>query len=390
MLENANTPGNAPTSLGKVQRVDVQTFEEAAQVVGSNQNTNEAVVQTLDAPLIAGVVNAETVISPISTEQPVFTEEQKKAFFKTLGVEYTGESDIETIKNRLKPDAVIPTEEDKIRQQNAHEMKLLAKFTENGKNTTEQFNLIKTLANLPASEFSRKAAIDALVEAGVSKEEAEPMAKEMYYQIELNNLEPELEETDEEFAARKAKLEKKIALGAKLLESQNSHKQTAFKNILQSLNEAVEADELLAKQEVSILSKVDETLSKFARKKTFELGKVNDTDIPPIQYEVSDATITQVRDILKDPVKRNNFLFNQDGTLNIDNLTEVMVSNFELKGAVKAALLEGQSRQVALIQSVFPYDTPFSLGVGGSAKNANGNGQAVKIGKIQRMNPINS
>jgi len=318
-------------------------------------------------------------------EDKVISEEQRKVFLKELfGDENV---DIEAIKEKLKPAPVEPTEEEKKKAQTERELRLLKLFTERG-GTPEQYNEIKSIANGDKVELSKKKALTELMTAGFSESEAKEMMKNEFYQLELDNLEQDFDnETEEEFEARKKALQKKVEYGAKKLERYSSYEQQQAAGILKGLSDAIESKDLEAKEEAAISSNVDELLSKLPRKQTIELGKYNDVELTPVEHEVSEDSIKQVQEILKDPAKRNNFFNNQDGTLNLPKLTEVLLNHIERGRMVKNALLEGQTRMTAEFRKTFPATTAYELGVGGSPRKNTGNGAATKVGEPKRVSP---
>lgn len=379
-------------SLGKVERINT-IFKEPQQDIDEEENEEGKTTETEgkgseeNKEAEAGATAATTTATAGEESKEIeFTEEQKAAFFKKMGIEYKGDEDFETVKEKLKPAEAQPSEEDKKKAISAAELKQAELFIKNG-GTLEQFNTIKSIANADPKEFSKKAAILELVDAGFTEDEAKDIAKERYYQIELDAIEQEVDETDEEFEARKAKLQKKIDFGTKKIQTKSSYLQKQAGDVIKGLQEAIEAEELQGKAEAEFLSNVDKTLSTLPRKQTFELGKVNDQDIAPILHEVSDESVAKVAELLKDPAKRNQFFYNQDNTLNIANLTPLLVNHFEIKRAIKGALLEGQTRQVAEFEKVFPSKTAFELGVGGSQTKSLQKGKVASSGKPQVVRP---
>lgn len=328
----------------------------------------------------------ETTTTPETTTTNI-SEEQRKAFLKEM---FGDENfDVEAAKEKLKPTPAEPTEteEEKKKVQSEKELRLLKLFVEQG-GTPEQYNEIKNIANGDKVELSKKKALAELMSNGFSEAEAQEMMKQEFYQIELDNIEQDFEnETDEEFEARKKAYQKRVEYGAKKLERYSSYEQQQAAGILKSLSDEIESSDLEAKEEAEISSKVDEMLSKWPRKLTIEIGKNNDTVMSPVEHEVLEGSIQKVADILKDPAKRNNFFNNQDGTLNLPKLTEVLLSYFERNDLAKNALLEGQTRMTAEFRKTFPATTAYELGVGGSPHKNTGKGAATKIGEPKRVSP---
>lgn len=396
MAETANQVEEkiAPAaSLGKVERINTIFKEPQEEEIAEEENEEGTTTETKDKTAeenkqaeAGATATTAAATADEGSKEIEFTEEQKAAFFKKMGIEYKGEEDFEAIKEKLKPTEAQPSEEDKKKAISAAELKQAELFIKNG-GTLEQFNTIKSIANADPKEFSKKAAILELTDAGFTEEEAKDIAKERYYQIELDAIEQEVDETDEEFAARKAKLQKKIDFGTKKIQTKSSYLQKQAGDVIKGLQEAIEAEELQGKTEATFLSNVDKTLSTIPRKQTFELGKVNDQDIAPILHEVSDESLAKVAELLKDPAKRNQFFYNQDNTLNITNLTPLLLNHFEINRAIKGALLEGQTRQVAIFEKTFPSKTAFELGVGGSQTKTLQKGKVASSGKPQAVRP---
>ena len=367
-LEQPKVETAKATSIGKVERVEFAMPKE----------TKEAVAPKAEAPKEAELPKQE---KPKDT----FTEDQRKTFLKEMfGDENV---DIEALKEKLKPAPAEPTEEEKKKAHSEKELRLLKLFVDNG-GTPDQFNEIKSMATADSTEFSKKEATAELIASGFTEKEAASIIKERYYQIELENIEQDFDnETDEEFEERKKSLQKRVDYGTKKLASHSAYKQQQAVNALKGLEQLIESEELQVKEEATISSNVDELLSKMSRKQTIELGKYNDVPLASVDHEVSEDSIKQVADILKDPAKRNNFFKNQDGSLNLPKLTEVLLNNFELKRAVKGALLEGQSRMTAEIRKTFPAVSPYELGIGGTPQKNHFKGVVASTGKVERLRP---
>lgn len=406
MAETATTTEDKKpviASAGKVQRAHLFTQEkELPQQTDESTKAGEDAKAIADAEAAKAAKATETKAAESKTGEEKsgkektgnapaevdFTAEQKKAFFKQLGVDYNSDEDIETIKNKLKPADAEPSEEEKRKAEVAAEMRLLDLFVKNG-GTPEQFSSIKNIANADPEEFSKKAVVMELVQNGISEEEAKAIATEMYYQNLLDNIEQDIDEEDKDFEARKNALQKKVDIGNKIIKAKSTSIQKNAADVIKGLKQALEEEELHSKNEATFLSNVDKTLTTLPRKQTFELGKVNDREIAPVLHEVSEDSIKQVAALLKDPAKRNQFFYNQDNTLNLTNLTPLLLNHFEIQRAVKGALLEGQTRQVAEFEKVFPASTGYELGIGAAATkaNANGKGKIASSGKPERVNP---
>lgn len=83
--------------------------------------------------------------------------------------------------------------------------------------------------------------------------------------------------------------------------------------------------------------------------------------------------------MLKDPVQRNNFLYNKDGSENVENLIELFKWKAIAPGLVKKAALQGATEQVEFFQTHFP-NTPYLVAPGTAAKTNKGGviGKAIE------------
>lgn len=263
--------------------------------------------------------------------------------------------------------------------------KMLDIFTENG-GTIEAYATLKNLASADADalrNLSHSELKTELLESGFTDEEAEGIIAERYTTMSEDDLEQLYDETDKEFAKRKNEFIKKK------LESRGVRQQNKAKEYLDSLRNAVETQKLLGDKEKEFSSKVDEHLQALPKKVTLQLGKVNDLEVAPIDYNVSEEDIQEVAAILKDPSKRQQFFYNDDNSLNLKNITEVMLKARYVDNLAKVAFLEGGTRQVKVVESVFPMQSASSVGVGGSNSNNTGiKGKAARAGEPIPMNTV--
>lgn len=312
------------------------------------------------------------------------TEEQLKAFFEKQGMKYEGLDKLkEKVNYEVPAQTVELTKEQKEEQAKAEEKRVLDFYIANG-GTAESYVAIKNillsedLTSLTVTEIKAD-----MKKEGFNDEEIETVLKERYYQIKTEEIVQGDEEEDADFAARKAQIEKKVAYGAKKIANRSSIIKTKAEGFFTGLKDAIKAEDLLKQEEIQLQSNVDEVLAKLPRKLTFELGKSDNIDLPPVQHEIAEESIAKVSALLKDPEKRKQFLFNQDDSLNVAKLAEIMVRNEELERIAKLSLLEGQSRQVKIFKEVFPSHAQ-DLGVGGSSAPVK-----VKTGNVtQRGKPV--
>ena len=311
---------------------------------------------------------------------PDLNDDQLRDLLKSKGIELDDKG-IEGLKEKLKPAAAATelTAEQKAAEEAALDKRMLDVFIANG-GTAEAYVAFKQIANSDLTELSASELRREMKGKGFSPEEIEEMIKERYYQVKIDELvRDEENETEEEFEARKAKLQKKLTYGTEKLNARGSYLQKQAKDSLNTILESIKVEDLLKQKEAEFSSKVDEKAKLLPRKLTFQLGKVNDQEIAPIDYDVNETDIVEVVDTLKDPAKRNKFFYNEDRSLNLDNIADVMLRNKVLESAIKAVYLEGGDRQVAVFEKLFPGRTAKDIGVGGATGgSANGRKGVIK------------
>ncbi len=340
-----------------------------------------------ETPPVGSNAATEAAAATTETTAPVITDEQLKTYLESQGIKYEG---IDKLKEKVNYEAPAVTteltEEQKTEAARAEEKRMLDFYIQNG-GTADQFVAIKNLLSSDLTQLSVQDIKADMKKEGFDDEEIETVLKERYYQINTEELEQGENETDEDFAKRKASIEKKVAYGAKKVASRGSIIKTKAESFFTGLKDALKSEDLLKQEEVQLASNVDEALKNLPRKMTFQLGKYDDKDIAPVDHEVSEESITAVSALLKDPVQRKQFLFNADDSLNVTKLAEVLVRNHELERAIKGALLEGGTRQVAELEKVFP-STAQALGVGGNNGSVQGQkGKIVSAGKPIQFKP---
>lgn len=308
-------------------------------------------------------------------ELPELSEEQLKELFAKKGIEgFDGNFD--TLKQKLekaeRPADTQPTDEEKKLAESALEKRMLDYHIANG-GTPEQFVALKQIAAIDLKELSVAEIKKEMKENGFNEDEINHILKERYYQLnpeeEIGLLDQKDDETDVDFEARKKNqeefLKKKVSYGSKKLESRSTHTKQNAEGILNNLREAIKAEDNAKQKETEWLSKVDDYSKKAPRTVTLELGKLNEAKLDPVQYDVTEADIAEVVDTLKDSSKRQQYFFNEDNSLNLSKIGDLMLRNKILESAVKAGFIEGGNRQVAIFQKTFP-GSAHALGVGGS------------------------
>lgn len=372
--EVAKTESQVMT-MGKVQRFAMEipndTFATNAE---AEPNVGEAdAVNTNDTPVIE---NKEAVPAK---ELPAFTEDQLKAYFEAQGIKYEG---LEKLKEKINYEpSSEPTVEQKEAAAKAKETRALNKFIEGG-GTGDQFYAIKAVAEADPTQFAINTAKSDLVKAGYTLEEAETFLKEQYFQVDDAELEQDEDETDRAFKKRTKEY------FAKQLANLSTPYKTQAATILADLNSAIESEDLQAQQEVALSAKIDEDFKALPRLLHIEVGEIGGKTVSPIDYDVSETDLAEVRDMLKNAETRNNFLFNTDGSLNTTNLTSVLIKAKMFDSAAQVSFLTGQDRATKAFHKIFPATSAQELGVGGSQSKPNDQtGKPASFGKPQRVQP---
>lgn len=356
-------------SVGKPTSVPMNFNQQQSAVADAEQKTADENV---------GAVQQQVA--------PEFTEEQKTAFFKTLGIEYKGDESLEEVKQKLNYKAPVEqTEEEKKAILLAEEKEILDLFISGG-GTPEQFVSIKNVMNADLKELSRSEKLAELTAAGFDKDEAEDILKERYYQNQLDGLEFDDDgiETKEEFELRKAKLEKKVAFFNSKLENSAAHAKTQAEQVYNNFKQLISDKKLQTQKEVEHAANAEAFLKTLPRKQTFELGQLNGQPLAPVHIDVPESDISEVAEFIKSPAKIKQFLFNEDGSFNLANITDAFLSRQTKTTIARNSLLEGQTRQVNIFRQQFPHTTASSVGIGGAPqKNGNEKGKLASMGKAQ-------
>lgn len=372
-------------SMGKTSRSDfsmgIAPEESSVQSIGETGVANDVAVTGDKTNLAVGDEGVSSGATEVIKEkvQPSFTEDQKKEYFKSIGIDYEGD---EQIKEKFTKQSQAPaTETDEQKQEKAKlkDKRKLDLFISNG-GTVEQFVAIKNFAEADLSQLSANTLKMELSDAGFDDAQIEEIIQERYYQTPDDVIDLLGDESQKTLA------KKKKELFTNKLTNRSAHIKSQAAAALSTLEQAIETEDLMKQREQETLSNIDEQFKKLPRKSTFEIGEINGIAISPIESEVPESEITEVRDMMKDPAKRNQFLYNQDGSVNITNITGVLAENKILKSALKVAYHEAGNRQVAIFEKTFPGRSAYEVGVGGSKAAANNTGTKTpaSFGKTTR------
>lgn len=310
------------------------------------------------------------------------TDDQMKEYFKAKGIEYDG--DIEALKNKLKPVAATLTPEEEEKKKVAFELRMANLYVERG-GTLESFQSIKEMMSADPNELSRKQLEKQLIENGVEKEDAVIAVKQMVLAHDLENLEQGTDEDDTAFEKRKAKLQKEVDAGAKVMANLGLPIIQKAKSIYESLENQVKAIDSEAAEEAELSSNIDAYFKELPREMSLEIGKINEKDIPAVKVPISEEAIASVLSVLKDPKKRDALFYDENGNFNVKTIAGILVRNAILEATARQSLIEGQNRQVEILKERFPNRSAQGLGVGGATKPGSKTGVVTAAGKAQRV-----
>jgi len=285
----------------------------------------------------------------------------------------------DTVKEKLtyQPPPPAPTDTEK-EESNKQLQKRMLEVHLNGGGKIEDFTRLSAIAKADLKELSHNKAVIELKEAGFTDDQAKEIMKERYFQLDDNDI--ELEEDED----KKAFLKKSKDVFSKKLDTKASHIQQQAKSYIDSLTKAVQDSDAEKKRMEQHTSNVEDAIKNYQRKQTLELGKVDDTDIPPIEHEVPEDALTEVKELLKDPVKFEQLLFNKEGDVNLDFIIPHLVRSTSYKNAIKHSYLVGGTRQVEHFEAAFGSSVP---NLGGQPKPDNTVGKPVRRGKSEFVAP---
>lgn len=362
-----------PVKFGKVERAQMIVAKDVDLEEDTNIQNKEGANANLGAD--------KGVDTPKAAPAPSITDEQLKEYFKAQGIDYDGVDKLKEKLNGNQANAPIElTDEQKQTQLNVAEKRRLDLFISSG-GTAEQYVAMKSIAEMDSAEFSNSSLKTELKASGFNEAEIEKAIKDLYSQFSDDELEQFEEETDKDFAKRKKEF------GAKLLANHSLHIQKQVQDSFAQLNNAIKSEDSQKHNELTIAANIDAQFKSLHREDTYEIGSINGKAIEPIKSLVPDEDLAAVESMLKDPIKRQQFLFNTDGSLNITNVANVLAENAKLKAALKVSYHEGSTRTNAEWETYFPGRSASEVGVGGNTRRPNEqtNGKPASFGKTQRV-----
>lgn len=364
-------------SAGQPQRMN---FNMPTEQVAESAADNTAEGAVDDTEQSGGKPNTEGS-NPI--EKPSFTDEDFQAFLKERGIEGT----FDDVKAKFQPQGTELTPEEIAAKETAMERRMLDMFLKGG-GKVEDFTAVKQMLSADVAEVSKAQLHQELLTQGFDEDEAKAMAKQMFLQEDLENIEIGDDETEAEFDKRKAQLEKKVQYGADKLANRSLHIKTTAEQIWSNLKKEVELEDSDAAREVTFSTEVDEVVKTLPKSISLSIGKVDNKDIDPIAYNVPEEIHQEVSALLKDKQKREEFFFDAKGNLNLQNLTDLLVRNKVLESASRETYIKGGTAQVKVFEQMFPARSAQALGVGGNnGKPKTDKGAVASTGQPQRIRP---
>jgi hypothetical protein len=376
-------------TAGKIEKVNPSQFQKQnnlKQEVQSPATPNTSPETTNienDKPKGDGVANSET---KSDAKLPELTEEQLTAFFESKQIKWDG--NLDSLKEKLEytPPTTTPTKEELAAQEAARDKKLLDKYVAAG-GKIEDFVEIKRVANADVAELSLSEVKRELKAEGFTDEEIPALIKSRYFQINPEEIEQGEDEDDDDFAKRKAQLTKQISYGAKKLANRSSYLKQQAEQIINGFARQLEEEEKDVADEQKFSTEVETYFKALPKEATIELGEIEKGfTAAPITHKVSETSIQKAEALLKNPQERNNFFFTQDGSLNLPNITKLLVSHFDFQDTAKSIYIDATTRNTEKFEATFPLNSG-SIGVGGAPQKQTQKGVPVKAGAIERIRP---
>lgn len=362
----------------------------AAQAAAATEGTPAAATPTAEKK--EGEGQPPAAAAPEGQQPPAQTEGQPPANTEVVKpIAELSDEELKAIYEKRFPTQVEETPEMKLEKERARDKKMLDLYVAN-KGDIDTFQKLKEIAKADPVDLGTTLLTHEMKGKGFSEEEVAEALATKYHQVDLEKLERDEDETESEFAERKEKLGRLKEIGSQTLAALSMQGKKEAESILNTLQKQIDDSDLHGKEESEFIAKVDEHSKTLPRKMTLELGMLDNEPLgEPIQVDVSEEDIAAVADILKDPAKREKILFTDNGDINIESLSQILLENRVLKSAPREVFLAGRTDQVNIFRKIYPERTPYGLGVGGNTASSNKNGKAGKLvsaGKPQVVNPV--
>lgn len=383
-------------SLGKVERVD---FVNQIQHQQENNDDTETGKEGNDNELTAEK-KAENIAAGLNEDGTAKTIEitaEKKAENIAAGLNEDGtpkaevpkltKEEIKALYEKEFPATAELTPEQKQAAEDAKDKQRLDWFVAHG-GTVDSYAAMKIVATSDLTQLSEQELEKELKEQGFTEEEKKVIRAERYFQLDDEAIESLQDENEKAFA------KKKKDFGTKKLSTKAEAKQKLAVGFFENIDKAIkaEADNAAAEtaNEVELAQKVDSHFQNVPGKITLQMGKTaEDVDIAPLELDVPAEIIAEVKDLLKTTDKRNKILFNQDDSINIAALSEILIRNKVLEAAANRSYLKGVSDNTAEFEKTFPIRDRNAIGLGNltaSSNNGKVKGKIASFGKAERVN----
>ena len=285
------------------------------------------------------------------------------------------------------PKTTEPSEEEKQKAAAAHEKRMLDLYVSKG-GKVDDYVAMKQLKDADVVEVSKTVLHKELLAAGLDEDEAKAATKQIMLEQDLENIVQGESEADDDFAKRKAKIEKQITAGAKALANFGTPVINKAKGIFEGLEMELKAKDAEDAEEVELSKSIDAHIKALPREMTIELGEVNNKPAEPFKLKFDDATLEEVATTLKDTKQRDALFYDEKGNFNYTFMADILAKAKSFDKAVKDSLIEGQNRQVEIFKKQFPDRSAYGIGVGGAPdKTGIDKTVAVKAGQPQRIKP---
>lgn len=325
----------------------------------------------------AKIAAAAAAKKAAETQNPAeVNEDAIKEYFKKQGIEYGGVDDLKK-KLTAKEAAADLTDEQKKAAATAKEQRLLALHIGRG-GTIEQFTSFQKQSTMEPGELGKlKLALD-LKNAGFPEEKITSVIKKMHLDVsdeELAELSPE----------DQAEIKKEREFGLSKLNSRGSiFKKMAADYLVDLERQATDEDTNKATKKQHA-SNVEAAFTAYQRKQKLEFGKVDDLEVPPVEFDIPETVISSVKDSIKDKAKWESQIYNKDGSVNLDYILPHLIKSEAYSIAAKTALLEGETRGAEKALKGFSPKPPALGGTNGGEQGRKG--QLTAAGAPVRGNP---
>lgn len=325
-------------------------------------NTEEVIENQGAAP------EGSAAVTEVNNDIPV----DNSALFKQIE-ELTGVKvdNIDQIKERLSytPPPATPTEEEEKRKLQESENKVVEKFLKGGK-TAEEYTNYKQVANADARELAIQSLRLDMAKKEYSESQIEKTIKAITLEVSQEEIDEMYEEDKADYLKQKEVAEKMLKDNGELIKKQAQANIDFYKN--QITDEESEATKI-----EQHATNVVGAINGFDKKMSITLGKYDDVDLPPVDFNFSDDVIKNVQSEIVDAVKFENNFLKQDGSLNLEYFVPILAKAKAFEEAVKTGYLQGRHNQVEFYQSTF----------GGSKPDLGGGSKPISNAAVRRGAP---